>query len=315
MSEQDDLEYLRARAARAFQKATAAQVIGRLRAIVGPTAQEGLVREAMESLHNAIPLTPMQEAALEQAIRVFRPSLLSRGSQLPALPPEVGASFPDWEGFREAVKPLLPSVGRVELVGPQGKRSVGTGFLVRPHLLVTNRHVLEELSSGTGRLERGMARVHFGQEHGQTDAEGPADIVRQVAEHPDLDLALLEVDTTQLSAARAPLELDTGPVERGADVAVIGYPFPDAERNPAFVKAAFQGKLGVKRVAPGEVMKRAGATLHHDCSTLGGNSGSPVLSLRTARVVGVHFHGRFAMRNSAVAASELGAFLKTHAPQ
>ncbi|MCP3139260.1 trypsin-like serine peptidase [Pyxidicoccus xibeiensis] len=312
----EEVEQLRARAARAFQKATAEQVIGRLRAIIGPTAQEGLVRDALSALQNGELPTPMQMAALEQAIRVFRPSLLSKGGQLPPLSPEVGASFPDWEGFRAAVKPLLPSVGRIELMGPQGKqRSVGTGFLVRPHLLVTNRHVLEELSSGTGKLERGMARVNFGQEYGQVDAEGPVDIVREVAEHPDLDLALLEVDTAQLSAARTPLELETEAVGRGADVAVIGYPFPDAERNPSFVTAAFEGKLGVKRVAPGEVMKTAGATLHHDCSTLGGNSGSPLVSLKSARVVGVHFRGSFAVRNTAVAASELGAFLQAHAPQ
>lgn len=315
MSEPDELEQLRARAQRAFQKATPEQVASRFRAIVGPTAQEGLVREALDALNQGELPTPMQLAALENAIRVFRPSLLSRGGQLPELSPEVGAAFPEWNDFRNAVKPLLPSVGRVELVGTPSSRSIGTGFLVRPHLLVTNRHVLEELSSGTGKLERGMARVLFGQEFGQADAEGPVDIVRHVAEHPTLDLALLEVDTSQFKVEHRPLPLELQPVERGADVATVGYPFPDSERNPNFVNAAFEGKFGVKRVAPGEVMKVAGELFHHDCSTLGGNSGSPLLALKSARVVGVHFQGRFATRNSAVAASALGEFLQPYAPE
>jgi hypothetical protein len=183
---------------------------------------------------------------------------------------------------------------------------MGTGFLVRPHLLVTNRHVLHGLSWGTGRLERGMAQVRFGQEYGQRDEEGPVDVVREVAVHPTLDLALLEVDP---SRPHTPLVLDPEPLGAGAGVAAVGYPQADTVRNPLFVSAVFDGSFGVKRVAPGEVLRVEGPLFHHDCSTLGGNSGSPLLSLRTARVVGVHFQGQFATRNTAVAASELAAFL------
>jgi endonuclease G len=315
MAQPNPLELLRARAARTFQQGTAEFLTRRLRAIVGPTAHEGLVREALEALRNGLMPTPRQHAALEQAIRLFRPSLLSRKGELPPLFEEVTATFPEWEGFRQMVQPLMASVGLIELVVDQRTAvPVGTGFLVLPHLLVTNRHVLADLSSGTGRLERGQARIRFGQEYGQPDTEGAVDIVREVTEHPTLDLALLEVDTAQMTAQHKPLELEPTPLEQGVTVAVIGYPFPDGGRNPSLVNAAFEGKLGVKRVAPGEITQVAGAIVHHDCSTLGGNSGSPLLSLRSARVVGVHFEGRFATRNSAVAAGELVTLLQKHMP-
>lgn len=49
--------------------------------------------------------------------------------------------------------------------------------------------------------------------------------------------------------------------------------------------------------------------LTHDCTTLGGNSGSPVLSLESGKVVGLHFAGRFGIGNSAVRVSTIKALL------
>jgi V8-like Glu-specific endopeptidase len=43
---------------------------------------------------------------------------------------------------------------------------------------------------------------------------------------------------------------------------------------------------------------------------LGGNSGSPLVSLSTGELVGVHASGYFSYRNTGVAAGELAAFLK-----
>lgn len=88
----------------------------------------------------------------------------------------------------------------------------------------------------------------------------------------------------------------------------MGYPFEDSERNPMFVDALFEGSYGVKRASPGEVTALGRSVVHHDCSTLGGNSGSPLLDMTTARVVGVQARGGFAVRNTAVAGGELAEF-------
>jgi endonuclease G len=55
-----------------------------------------------------------------------------------------------------------------------------------------------------------------------------------------------------------------------------------------------------KRLAPGQLTGSDSTALRHDCSTLGGNSGSVVLSLRTGEAVGLHFAGRFLVSNFAV---------------
>jgi V8-like Glu-specific endopeptidase len=53
------------------------------------------------------------------------------------------------------------------------------------------------------------------------------------------------------------------------------------------------------------VIRGGGVTFAHDCSTLGGSSGSPVLDAATGLVIGVHKSGMFAVRNGAVASAAL----------
>ena len=45
----------------------------------------------------------------------------------------------------------------------------------------------------------------------------------------------------------------------------------------------------------------------HDCSTLGGNSGSAVIDLATGHVIGLHFAGAYLKANYAVASFDLAA--------
>lgn len=52
-------------------------------------------------------------------------------------------------------------------------------------------------------------------------------------------------------------------------------------------------------------MTAAGRLLTHDCSTLGGNSGSAVVDLDTHQVVGLHFGGKYLTGNSAHVLSTL----------
>ena len=109
--------------------------------------------------------------------------------------------------------------------------------------------------------------------------------------------------------------VDSEAVSSGAYLATIGYPFDDA-RNPLFVQAVFDGKFGVKRAAIGEVAAVGSDRFFHDCSTLGGNSGSPVFSLTSGAVVGPHYSGsfcgatrRWSRRLSAVSSSRLSESL------
>jgi endonuclease G, mitochondrial len=112
----------------------------------------------------------------------------------------------------------------------------------------------------------------------------------------------------KLPANRPALAFDTRTLPPKLMVGTIGYPLKD-ERNPLFVDAIYQGSYGVKRGAIGELMDARDHLVYHDCSTLGGNSGSPVLALDTGGVIALHFTGEFMYRNEAVAAGDVVQFI------
>ena len=304
------------RALRAFPGRQVGPIVeaARSRAIIGPAnipVSEVAAQRALDQLQAGQIPAPADLAALEVLIRVMRPAPLSRAGELDPL--EVGGTehlFPEellreWEEFRSAIKPYLYSIGRIDTKN----KGVGTGFLIAPDLLVTNRHVVSLLSNGTDELDAGVATVAFHQEYGRSDPpDATVAIDRVVAVHPQLDMALLGVG----GSGRQPLPALVRDVVAGERVVVVGYPQKDTARNPIFAESVYNGRYGVKRAALGEVIDVAGLQFWHDCSTLGGNSGSPVLSLTDRKVVGIHFSGFFMYRNQAVASSSLMEFVEEY---
>jgi S1-C subfamily serine protease len=289
---------------RAFHRVTVDQVWELRRAIVGPAnmppgKQAELAKKALESIRAGRLPTPKEYAALELIVRLMRPSLLSVGRAIDDLPPEA-SSFGGWDEFRTRIRPSLYTIGRVDDATGEG---VGTGFLVSSTLLVTNRHVLDQLSSGSRRLERGQASVRFVREFKTIPDEAPIAVVGVAAVHGTLDLALLEIDPVTLGDDRTTLQIAEEEAQGGDAIVALGYPQQDSLRNPMFISAIFGNRFGVKRVAPGEVVEAVPGAFQHDCSTLGGNSGSPVVSIATGRVVGVHCAGKFMYRNESVPAA------------
>jgi hypothetical protein len=308
----DDVKRLLARAERTLQQSSIDDILTRVRAIIGPgnmppTEQGRLAQEALDQMRSRKRPTTEQLIALEYVIRLMRPAPLSRGGTLDKVDPQLAEAFPDWQSFSQSVKPYLYSIGCIELLAT--KKGIGTGFLVAKDLLATNRHVLDLLSCGTNQLQKGQGAVYFGRESGVADTQGRTDITSAVAVHETLDIALLGIETTDNAPARTPLVIETDSASEGDAVVAVGYPFDDPVRNPIFIDALFGGKFGVKRAAPGEVLKLSPQSVFHDCSTLGGNSGSPILSMKTARLVGLHRDGFFMYRNEAVDANSLNQFV------
>ena len=311
-------EQLLGRARRAFGDLPIDSAVAKVRAIVGlPNAPESekAAQSALEKLRKGRERpTAAELAALEFVIRMMRPAPLSIKGALEPLPSQPGSSTyqPEvtsaWERFRESVKPRLYSIGRLDRTsGPN--REIGTGFLVSDELIVTNHHVLSQLSHGTDLLERGMAVIRFYQEFDGPEPVPQCDVIGVVAVHPTLDIAVLKVDP---QASRPRLELEGAAVATHTAVGTIGYPYKDG-RNPLFTDAIYQGRYGVKRGALGELISSNAQFLYHDCSTLGGNSGSPLFALDTGRVIGLHFSGAFMYRNEAVGGAEVASFLHTAA--
>lgn len=207
-------------------------------------------------------------------------------------------------------------VGRVDLLHHGSLPYAGTGFLIDEALAVTNRHVAlvfaERLRIGyrmrTGRFGDAIeARLDYHRFRDQTTHQrAEVTEVLYIARDDEPDFAFLRV-TPRPGAV--PLPILGGPqAEDRAPVAVIGYPAEDGTRNdPEMMHRIFGGEYGVKRLAPGFVTRLSdeGVVLMADYSSLGGNSGSPVVSLEDGRVIGLHFAGRFMENNYAVAADVL----------
>jgi S1-C subfamily serine protease len=312
----NDLELQLQRAERTLQQYSVDRILNKVRAIIGPsnmppTEQGRLAQEALDQMRAMKKPTAEQLIALEYVIRLMRPAPLSRAGTLDKVDPELAEAFPGWQSFTEVVKPYIYSIGCIDSLAT--KKSIGTGFLVAKDLLATNRHVLDQLSCGTNQLQKGQGVVYFGREYGVADKQGRADIITVVAVHDSLDIALLGIENGANAPARSPLATETEPVKEGDPVVAIGYPFDDPVRNPIFIDPLFGGKFGVKRAAPGEVLKLGSESVFHDCSTLGGNSGSPILSMKTARLIGLHRDGFFMYRNEAVDANSVDQFVRQHA--
>jgi endonuclease G len=217
----------------------------------------------------------------------------------------------------QALRRAIPCVGRVE-IRDHRLDYVGTGWMLDEDILVTNRHVAELfaaargggfsfMSDGDGRLLR--VRVDFLREHERAGArrldvaavlfmESPGDA------RPDMALVRLARGADGLPA---PIELDDAAVRYDGDVAVIGYPAEDHRNDLFAMREIFGRTYGVKRLSPGKVagVRGDGVVFAHDCSTLGGNSGSPVINLATGRACGLHFAGAYMRENYAVSAAAL----------
>jgi endonuclease G, mitochondrial len=187
--------------------------------------------------------------------------------------------------------------GRLDLANHFTLPYGGTGFLIDDALVVTNRHVAllfaERLRMGY-RFRRGR----FG-----------AEMEARLDYHGFLGAASkLRAEVTEVLYIAADHEPDfaaTRRTEPQTPVAVVGYPAEDGDRNDKpLMDEVFRGQYGVKRLAPGFVTARSenDIVLLADYSSLGGNSGSPVIDLSNGTVVGLHFAGRFMENNYAVAA-------------
>ncbi|MFD3334819.1 trypsin-like serine peptidase [Streptomyces sp. NPDC058700] len=225
------------------------------------------------------------------------------------------------DGQRPSIRESLARVGRVEVTGHPRLDWVGTAFLVGPRTVMTNRHVAVEFSRSQDdggapwAFGYGMsARVDPAEEQpvdGVTPgASAPYEITGIIGIHEDVDMAVLRVEPSVDGGLPTPLAVaaDAPASVPGRPVYVVGYPAWDGRRNePESMRRIFMDVYNVKRLQPGMATEfiPGGLVMKHDCSTLGGNSGSPVFDLGDHRVLGLHFGGRYRTGNLAVPLWEL----------
>lgn len=270
--------------------------------------------------------------ALEAIVEVdgSRPTLeLSADDRIDLDDPMLG----DWhavaKNYHEEIAQVASAVGRIDRDGAH----VGTGFMVKQGLVLTNRHVLQGLAqpAGDGTWEfMGTPSITFDADpknHRTRQFKLKPTVLRAGAEPIDifnidynkLDYAILECEPHDSLAFPEPLHLesDADKVAVGRPVYVLGYPAKPKHGlyQSSVLQLLFNYRYGVKRFAPGDIDRAFGTAADntgetvftHDATTLAGNSGSCVVDLGNdgRLAVGLHFAGHAKTANYAHANARL----------
>ena len=214
---------------------------------------------------------------------------------------------------RDHLTRAIKAVGRVEVENHPSYKWVGTGWLVSDDVIVTNRHVANLFGQRNGsgfvfRQGRGgrpiAASIDFLEEFNRMDSlEFRLRRILHIEDDRGPDIALLQVEPVRGRRLAAPITLSSRTAARDQRVAVIGYPAKDSRLpDQDLMEDIFGNVYDKKRLAPGQITESRGNEIQHDCSTLGGNSGSVVLDLSSGEALGLHFAGIFLEANFAVPA-------------
>jgi hypothetical protein len=268
-----------------------------------------------------------------------RPALFVQDDDVDPTAAEAGT----WAGriseLRAGIATVARSVGRINAaIGSVGY--AGTGWVVAPGLVVTNRHVLELLAGGPGPAPGGAwtflapVTIDFAAELERTRKSefevtgvafaGPEPIDNLLSPRK-LDLALLTVETNNGAEDLPPplaLSRRIKALRKESEVYVMGYPARPHDEVGEVLLRVFQDEYFVKRFAPGYVDEDPDSfddggsrrVFTHDSSTLRGNSGSCVIEflLQGKAAVGLHFGGLRRDENYAHSIARIEQVLAQH---
>lgn len=284
----------------------------------------------MPAAPDAPPVDALESFAPDDALeaivqRVGRPPLLVQNDRVVFGDDDDLSDFPPGTDTHiVATEQWIPSVGRVEFTNFHLAWG-GTGWVIaaegNDRIVATNRHVAGLVArrtvDGRGVFQRDPAQIRYGaaidfnEEYGATAAQARAFTVVDVpylADATEPDVAFLRITGADLPSPITLAETDPALDDL---VALIGYPAFDDRNDADDMARYFRDLYNVKRYAPGRVIQELGpgSALKHDCTSLGGNSGSPLIRLSDAAVVGLHFAGIYGRYNHAVGASTLKTLL------
>lgn len=225
----------------------------------------------------------------------------------------------------EALEKLCVSVGRIDIVNYH-KSFVGTGWLIRDDIVVTNAHVVREFLRHGSNYEYApslnsedniQVQLNYKRQYTNITDKSNIVILKKVlyigGKHAP-DIAFLEVDNPN---GTKPLPLLTKPISEKTLVAAVGYPAADTRNDQTLMRRIFGEKYRIKRFSPGFIYHYDSRHQMYlgDYTTLGGSSGSALLTIEaTPKVAALHFAGEFRLANYSVPADIVEAtlqFMKT----
>ncbi len=270
------------------------------------SASPGIIEGASSiPLRERIASLPSEEETLEAIVVLWgRPALLIQDDTFEE--PVSDKWKQRLNPHRQKLQTAILATGRVEVEGHPHTDWLGTGWMVKPNIMITNRHVAAEFTKREGNSftfksnhseTKMRAYLDFKEEY-QNNEEKEIKIqdILWISDDGEPDMAVLKIE-----GQHEFIELQEH-VDDGALLTVIGYPAFDGRRNDInAMNRIFRNIYNVKRLQPGfRMYPDTQQTFTHDCSTLGGNSGSPVIDVLTGKAVGLHFAGRYRQANYAV---------------
>lgn len=212
----------------------------------------------------------------------------------------------EWKSHTDSraqpLKNAINATGRINLMDTP----VGTGFLITPNLVMTNRHVLQLLTHTDRTSFINPAFIDFKCENANTTVTRRHKIIKVVyagaeeitsADHTKQDMALLEIQYTD--ELPEPIKICTqNNTSTGSDIFLIGFPNQRRsipENSGMVYRNFFENMMGYKKVAPGKIIDGLlpyPGRFCHDASTLKGNSGSLIVASGNEQyAIGLHYGG------------------------
>ncbi|MDE8652508.1 phospholipase D-like domain-containing protein [Novosphingobium album (ex Liu et al. 2023)] len=270
-------------------------------------------------------LMPQARMRTETIVQLGRPALFVVGGQIqPETPLSDSVSKLMVERVTAAsgaLNPWMPLIGRIDVENhPAGFNYVGTGWLIQPGLVCTNRHVAEligrregaEFTFSRGRFGKALGvSLNPGHENGGPTGPGgafPISGIAWIEPQDGPDIALLHVNMPDDGTRPRCIELADDDGQPDDFIATIGYParaYEDAIPDQDWMDEIYGGIYDVKRIAPGQLDELRADSTTYDCTTLGGASGSPVFGLKHGKVIALHFAGLYKIENYGVPARVL----------
>ncbi|WP_013323510.1 trypsin-like serine peptidase [Gloeothece verrucosa] len=262
-------------------------------------------------------LPPSEKKTPEEELKINLEAIILTANRTPILIED--------DTFKEAVDPLwkdplenarkhiefaIKASGRVQYSFSDRFITIGTAWLVTSDIVITNRHVADELANRDSSID-------FRGEHFSFDTSlFKVERILHIEKTSGPDIAFLKLSTTENTDGlnRQPTSLlDRQPIPLSEstkftptqNVAIIGYPGrPDSkDEDASLIARILEYKYDVKRLQPGNIIGVTNNSIKHDCSTVTGNSGSVLLDLETGKALGIHYGGNARITNHAVPAS------------